>query len=53
MNVAPVVFPAVSITSNTYVPFPVIIVPFVYVFQLSVAVTPELLSEKSILIPVV
>ena len=49
INVAHVEFPAISVTTNTYVPFPVINCQLVYETQLSVAVTHVLLSENVIL----
>jgi hypothetical protein len=57
VNVAPVVFPAASVSMNIYVPVVVINVPLMYIppvysHPLSVAVTHSLLSKNSILIPV-
>ena len=57
MNVAPVVFPALSLTTKRYMPVAVISVPLVYnhpvyAQPLSVAVTHSLLSKKSMITPV-
>ena len=46
MNVAHVLFPAISLTTNIYVPLPVMFIPLVYALPLIVAVTHGLLSAK-------
>lgn len=53
VNVAPVVFPAISVMSNKYIQSVVINVQLVYGRLLSVAVTHVLLSLKYICTPVV
>ena len=49
MKVAQVELPAISVTTNTYIPFAVINVQLVYATPLRVAITQVLLSEKVML----
>lgn len=52
-KVAHVVFPALSVTINKYIPFPVMHVQLIYASPLSVALTQEKLSLKEMVTQVV
>lgn len=53
INEAQFVFQALSLTTNEYIPFHVILLQLIYIKPLSVALTQEKLSLKSIMIHVV